>query len=187
MGLQLRARLAAIAGRDSIRLAGLLAVVAAVAILYRDGTGAQAVAEANPGRRVAMAELSAPDLAGNRWSLAGERGSIVLVNFWASWCPPCRAETPALVRVSNEYRQKGVRVVGVSMDDSIDPVRNFVAHFRVPYTVVMPETGSSLVSAIESLPTSFLVDRHGRVAKTYLGAVEEDDLARDLDALLREP
>jgi len=172
--------------RDSVRLAGVLAIAAVLAFLFRDGPDAAASAVRNPQARAAMPEISAPDLEGHPWSLAGQRGSIVLVNFWASWCPPCRAETPGLVRISKEYRGRGIEIVGASMDDTAEPVRNFVARYQVPYTVIRPDLRGGLASAIESLPTSFLVDRQGRVAKTYVGGVRETTLKKDLDWLLTE-
>jgi cytochrome c biogenesis protein CcmG/thiol:disulfide interchange protein DsbE len=131
--------------------------------------------------------LALPALDGSRWSLAQERGNIVLVNFWATWCPPCRMETPELVRVANGYAGRGVKVVGVSMDEQPErAVPAFVSRFGIPYPILLPSADSPLASSIESLPTSLLVDRNGRVARTYLGAVDERILAHDIDQLLAE-
>jgi thiol-disulfide isomerase/thioredoxin len=128
--------------------------------------------------------LDLPALQGGQWSLAQQRGNVVLVNFWATWCPPCRMETPGLVSISNRYAGKGLTVVGVAMDD--DPLRvvpPFVSRYGIPYPILLPG-GSS--SSIDSLPTSLLIDRNGRVARTYSGAVDEQTLAHDIDQLLSE-
>ncbi len=130
--------------------------------------------------------LDLPRLEGGEWSLAGERGSVVLVNFWATWCAPCRMETPGLVSIAKRYGSKGLRVVGVTMDDNPkSDVPGFVSRFRIPYPILLP-TGSQLASEIESLPTSLLIDRDGRVARTYFGAVDEETLSHDIDQLLAE-
>jgi len=131
--------------------------------------------------------LELPALQGGQWSLAQERGNVVLVNFWATWCPPCRMETPGLVNISKRYAARGLKVVGVAMDE--DPAREvppFVSHFGVPYPILLPGENSTLASSIESLPTSLLIDRDGRIARTYLGAVDEQTLAHDIDQLLSE-
>jgi cytochrome c biogenesis protein CcmG/thiol:disulfide interchange protein DsbE len=138
-------------------------------------------------QRKKMPEIVMPDLANSIWRLSDHRGKVVLVNFWASWCPPCRDETPGFVRLSSEYRGRGLEVAGVSMDDSDVPVRQFVKSFRVPYPVLLPAADSPLLAAIGSLPTTFLVDRHGRIAGHYVGEVSESAIRADVNRLLAEP
>jgi len=134
-----------------------------------------------------MLSLDLPVLEGGQWSLSEQHGKIVLVNFWATWCPPCRMETPGLVNIAKRYAQEGVEVVGITMDDA--PLRDvppFVSQFGIPYAILLPSATSPLTSSIESLPTSLLIDRNGRVARTYYGAVDERLLAHDIDQLLSE-
>jgi thiol-disulfide isomerase/thioredoxin len=138
------------------------------------------------GRRRAMSELSTADLNGKPWKLSDYRGQVVLLNFWASWCPPCRMETPGLVRVAQEYSGKGVAFAGVAMDDDMAPVRKFVDSYHVPYPVLVPPPGDSFASRVESLPTTLLIDREGRIAKAYNGAESERVFRQDLDQLLAE-
>jgi thiol-disulfide isomerase/thioredoxin len=173
--------------RHSVQLAGFLFVAGVLAVLLgRDG-GTPTIGDLrNPGARNPMPEIATTDLAGKPWKLHDHRGDVVLVNVWATWCPPCREETPGLVRLSTEYRGKGFQVVGVSMDDGPAPVRRFVDQFHVPYAVVMPDRDSPLTAAVESLPTSFLIDRQGRVATVYMGAVSEGTLRGAVDRLLAE-
>ena len=124
-------------------------------------------------------------LQGGQWSISEQRGKVVLVNFWATWCAPCRMETPGIVNVARRYAGRGVEVVGITMDDT--PQRDvppFVARFGIPYPILLPS--DPLASSVESLPTSLLVDRNGRVARTYYGAVDEPTLSRDIDQLLTE-
>lgn len=124
-------------------------------------------------------------LDGGKWSLADYRGKVVLVNFWASWCPPCRMETPDLVNVHNKYAARGFSVVGITLDETPnEDVPPFVKRYGIPYPILLPspEVGQN----ITSLPTSLLIDRSGRVAKTYHGIVTESALERDVEALLGE-
>jgi cytochrome c biogenesis protein CcmG, thiol:disulfide interchange protein DsbE len=133
-----------------------------------------------------MDAFTLPAIDGPEWSSREHRGQVVLLNFWATWCPPCRAETPSLVKVHNELNGRGFSVVGVSLDD--DPaavVPAFVREYRVSYPVLKPE-GFPLAGRIETLPTSLLIDRHGRIARTYTGMISESILRRDVEALLSE-
>ncbi len=174
-------------GRDGVQLVGFLLVAGLVAVLFSTGNGTATVDQRNPTGRKPMAEIASKDLNGNTWNLADHKGEVVLVNFWASWCPPCREETPGLVNVAKKYRDTRFEVVGVSMDDDVAPVRQFVREFGVPYPVVIPSQDPSLSNAVQSLPTSFLVDHEGRVAKVYVGAVSERQLRADVERLVSEP
>lgn len=130
-------------------------------------------------------ELEMPDLSGAPWKLSDHRGKVVLVNFWATWCPPCRTETPALVRIAQEYEGR-VEIAGISLDEGLDEVRRFAASYDVPYPILIPPPGDALTARIQSLPTTLLIDRRGRVAKTYMGAEPERVFRRDIDRLLAE-
>jgi thiol-disulfide isomerase/thioredoxin len=139
-----------------------------------------------PDRRHALPAYTASDLHGRRWDLADHRGKVVLLNFWASWCAPCRRETPGLVRLSRDYAGKPLEIVGVAMDDSMAPVRRFVAAAGIPYPTLLPDQDDPLASRVESLPTTLLIDARGRVAKTYYGAESEKVFRRDIERLLAE-
>ena len=138
--------------------------------------------------RKAMPDFKLRDLGGASWQLSAHRGDVVLVNFWATWCPPCRQETPGLVRISHRYAAKGLSVAGVSMDEGgAAPVRDFVRSYGVTYPVMMPDSSFLLANEIDSLPTTFLIDRKGRIAKTYIGEVREAVFRADIESLLAEP
>jgi cytochrome c biogenesis protein CcmG, thiol:disulfide interchange protein DsbE len=172
--------------RQDVKLAGLLLGAGLLAVLFNTGTGTATVSLASTTARKPMPDLTFSGLNGKPWNLADQRGKVVLVNVWASWCPPCRQETPGLVAIANEYRGKPFEIVGASMDDSAEPVRRFIDDFHIPYTVVMPPENSPINGAVEALPTSFLVDREGRMAQVYTGAISERALRADIDRLLAE-
>ena len=126
------------------------------------------------------------DLEGNAWSLEAQRGKVVLVNYWATWCPPCRAETPALVRLADEYKAKGFEVVGISLDEDTNLIRPFVDEYKISYPILLPTNATNLSLMIEALPTTMLYDRQGRRAKRYVGAASESTFRADIEALLKE-
>jgi thiol-disulfide isomerase/thioredoxin len=111
----------------------------------------------------------------------------VLVNFWATWCPPCRVETPDLVDLHREYAHRGFTVAGVTMDeDPHDAVPPFVKKYGIQYPILTPTDQLPLLDRVEALPTSILIDRSGRVARTYTGLVTEIGLRDDIESLLAE-
>jgi cytochrome c biogenesis protein CcmG, thiol:disulfide interchange protein DsbE len=137
--------------------------------------------------RTPIADLAFPELNGGAWRLSEHRGEVVLINYWASWCGPCREETPGLIDLAREYRYKGLSIVGVSMDMGGKPaVEGFLREFHLPYPILMPDLASPSAPAVDALPTTVLVDRSGRVAKSYVGAVRESIFRADVDELLAE-
>lgn len=167
----------------------LIFFVATVTLLYvmRSGPLVSPGGLKPSATRQAAPDFTIADLHGNSWSLAAHRGQVVLLNFWATWCPPCREETPGLVGLDKAYGQKGLAILGISMDEANPQiVRNFVAGFKIPYPVALPGENFALARAIEALPTTFLIDRSGRIAKTYAGGASERTFRTDVEALLRE-
>jgi thiol-disulfide isomerase/thioredoxin len=114
--------------------------------------------------------LTMTDLDGHALSSMSWRGKVVIVNFWATWCPPCRAEIPDLIALQNKYRDR-LQIIGISEDDdSPDTVRKFVAQYKMNYPVVMttPEL-RKVFTGVNALPTSFIVDREARVVQRHIG------------------
>ena len=117
---------------------------------------------------------------GETVSLADFRGSAVLVNLWATWCGPCRFETPYLESVYEEYQDRGLKIAGVSVDSraSLDAVEQFLADNGVTYDILLdPDMVSTDVFAAIGLPASFLIDADGVILFDRLGPILEDDPA----------
>ncbi len=133
-----------------------------------------------------MADFQMNDLQGRPWKLSDHRGEVVLVNFWATWCGPCREETPGLVELARNFAGRGLEVAGVSMDEAGGDVPGFVRRYQIPYEILRPPAGPSIASNIDALPTSFLIDRQGRIARTYGGAYPESVFRKDVEQLLTE-
>jgi len=110
------------------------------------------------------------DLDGHTLSSASFRGKVVLINFWATWCPPCRAEIPDLIALQDKYRDR-LQIIGISQDEAPpEVVKRFVADHRINYPVVMMSAEiEKLFPGINALPTSYIVDREARVVQKHVG------------------
>jgi thiol-disulfide isomerase/thioredoxin len=121
----------------------------------------------NPAR---VATFGGRDLDGRELTSSGWRGKVIIVNFWATWCGPCRAEIPDLVALQEKYRDQ-LQIIGVSEDEGpIEDVKKFAAEHRVNYPVVMssPEI-RALFPGVSALPTSFFIDRESRLVQKHVG------------------
>lgn len=114
------------------------------------------------------------------------KDKAVFLAFFATWCPPCRQEAPALVQIQQEYQDKGFSVVGVSMDQGkIKEVENFIDEFSINYPILMGDYDViQAYGGIYTIPTSFLIDKSGNVVKMYQGAVSHSELVKDISSLL---
>jgi thiol-disulfide isomerase/thioredoxin len=137
---------------------------------------------------MAGAGFSIPDLAnpGRQLSLATYKDQVVLLDFWATWCPPCKTELPALNRLYDELKAKGFVVVGMTVDNGSEAqVAEAVSRFKLSYPVGLAgEDVQRAYGGIRAVPTKFLLDKKGTVAKQYLGVVPERQLRADIEALL---
>lgn len=138
-------------------------------------------------QRVLVENFTVRSLNGDEWSLDEQRGKVVLVNFWATWCPPCRVETPALVDLHAKYANRGFTIAGITMDEAPhNTVPAFVNKYGITYPILTPTDQLPLIDRVEALPTSILIDKSGRIARTYVGLVTEIGLSDDIEALLSE-
>jgi thiol-disulfide isomerase/thioredoxin len=127
-----------------------------------------------------------PLIDGGQLQLSSYRGKVVLLDFWATWCVPCREETPHFVALQQRYGGQGLQIIGVSMDDSPDPVHSFYQQFHMNYPVVM---GTADVGAayggVLGLPIAFLIDREGQIYAKHMGATDAAVFEKDITTLLQ--
>lgn len=150
------------------------------------------------GNKPAAPEVTFKDLDGKDVTLASLKGKVVVVNFWATWCDPCREEIPWLIEFQQKYADQGFTLLGVAMDEEGKPVvQPFVqtTPFNVnghPTTMNYPivlgnDDIASKFGGLLGLPTSIVVSRDGKVEKRYIGSVSKDALEKDIQSLLASP
>jgi thiol-disulfide isomerase/thioredoxin len=140
--------------------------------------------------RIPAPTLRGETLDGGSLDLADLRGKVVVVNFWASWCPPCRAESANLVKVANDNAAKGVQFVGVNIKDDRSAAVRFDEVHDVPYPSLFDQPGVLLTRFRKFVPqvppTTLLIDRQGRIAGLFRGGVTETELSGPVQALAGE-
>ncbi len=136
----------------------------------------------------------APDFAlkdanGKVVKLSDYRGKVVLLNFWATWCGPCKIEIPWFMDFEQTYKDKNFAVLGISLDeDGWDAVKPYIEQRKINYRVVIgTDKVATLYGDVDSLPTTFMIDREGRVAAVHVGLVSKSDYQHDILELLRAP
>lgn len=126
------------------------------------------------------------DAQGKSFNLGEYKGKVVLLNFWATWCGPCKLEIPWFMEFEKNYRDKGFAVLGVSMDEEgWEVVKPYVERVKVNYRVAIGnDVMAQHYGGVDSLPTSFLIDRDGKIAAVHVGLVSKGDYQRDIEHLL---
>jgi cytochrome c biogenesis protein CcmG/thiol:disulfide interchange protein DsbE len=141
------------------------------------------------GQRQKAPNFTLKDADGNPVNLTDYRGKVVLVNFWATWCGPCEVEIPWFVEFEQKYKDQGFAVLGLSMDDDgWKAVRPYIASHKINYRVMIAsEVVSQQFGDIDALPTSFVLDRQGRIATNHVGLVDKRDYQNEILKLLEVP
>jgi len=136
--------------------------------------------------QVVKLDFSLPKASGNgNLDLKQFEGSILVVDFWATWCPPCRMAIPSLNELFRKYKDQGVSVVGISVDENPKALVGFEREAHIEYaSLLTSEQAEKAFGGIVGLPTTFVVDRQGKVFKSYVGEVDRDELEADIQALL---
>jgi thiol-disulfide isomerase/thioredoxin len=146
------------------------------------GTGA-------PDKPQTAPEFSLQDLSGKTVRLSDSAGRVRLIDFWATWCPPCREAIPDLNEMHAEYEKDGLSVIGISMDDDADKlVPPFVEKYRIRYTMLVGnEEVADAFGGVFGLPTTILVDKNGNVADTWIGGIPKEVIEKRVRTLLGLP
>ncbi len=136
--------------------------------------------------RKSAPEFTLKDAEGKAVKLSDYKGKVVLLNFWATWCGPCKTEIPWFMEFEQQYKDRGFAVLGVSMDDDgWDTVKPYIMSRKINYRVLLGnDMVGSLYGGVDSLPTTFVIDRGGRVAVVHIGLVSRTEYQNDITRLL---
>jgi peroxiredoxin len=174
--------------RPAVRLALATLAIAFVAVvtlyLVRHAHTPNAATSNTTSHRLAP-DFTLPTPDGQDLHLSSYRGKVVLLDFWATWCDPCREEIPHFVELQQKYGDRGLQIIGISMDDSPEPVRPFYQQFHMNYPVVMgtAKTGE-FYGGVLGLPISFLIGRDGRIYAKHIGATDASVFEKEIKGLL---
>jgi thiol-disulfide isomerase/thioredoxin len=183
-----RAAAAALAVAAMLATSGLLAGCGGSAATGSKGyiSGEGGITQVPVAQRRQPGTVAGRSLDGRHLSLAADRGRVVVVNVWGSWCPPCRAEADNLVAAAKQLRSRGVVFLGInSRDPSVAQARAFVRSYRVPYPSIYDPSGKNLLAfhgvlGPTSIPSTVVIDRRGRVAASILGEVTSTQTLVDI-------
>ncbi len=158
------------------------------ALLAAVAPGAQAAdSVCDVTRRKANLNFTVKDIAGKDVRLSQYKGQVVLLNFWATWCKPCRVEIPSLIALYRDYQDQGFVVLGVSVDSELPQIKPFARAMKINYPVLIGAGREDLSDAFGpfiGFPTSVLVARDGRVCVRHVGLASRSELERQIGALL---
>jgi cytochrome c biogenesis protein CcmG/thiol:disulfide interchange protein DsbE len=168
------------------RILMIIIAIAIVVAIYAAGRHHANSKGGHPGAIDSTAAgFSLPDIDGKPLSLASSSGKVVLLNFWATWCTPCRGEIPQFIDYQNHYGPQGLQLIGISMDDDTAPVREFYKQFKMNYPVAVGSAAlAESYGGVLGLPVTFLIGRDGRIAAKYVGAADMPTLQQKIESLL---
>lgn len=173
-----------------IILAGLAIAAAAAALL------ALAAAQ-KPSPSAEITSASTPPIPSPAWELKGTdgkpvkssdfAGKVVILDFWATWCGPCRMEIPGFIELQKQYADRGLVVVGVSLDQGGAPVvKSFIEKAAINYPVVLgDETVVNAFGGVEGIPTTFIIDRKGQIVRKHVGYADKSEFEAEIKPLLQ--
>ena len=163
---------------------GLLAMTSPVwPIEPRGGEGLAC----DPEAKAANVSFTLQDMNGRSVRLSDYRGKVLLVDFWATWCGPCKVEIPGFVELYGKYRTQGFEIVGMLVEDEIAKARPFAQQFKMNYPVLDTASREDVQEAygpLWGLPTAFLIGRDGRICRKHSGFTPKEEFEREIKVLL---
>ncbi len=159
------------------------------------GDRAQAAAQPAPGAacdpklaKTANLNFTLKDVNNSNVKLSQFKGKVILLDFWATWCGPCKTEIPGFVELHNKYAKDGLVVIGVSVDDTLDKLKPFVSEFKMNYTVLQGLNHDDFVEdaygPMLGIPTTFVIGRDGRICSKHVGMSTKEAFEREIKSLL---
>jgi len=172
---------------QTVLFVAVAAVALAAGFLFHPWNHAHQVTRP-PASAAALMRAALPDLEGRSQALTQWKGKVLVVNFWATWCAPCREEIPALIQVQEKLGPKGLQIVGIAIDQ-VERVKPYAAEMRINYPVLVGELeamdlAQKAGNQVGGLPFTVILDRSGQPVRTELGALDQKKLDSILQPLL---
>lgn len=135
-----------------------------------------------------LPEFNLPDLSGRQHNISEWRGKVLVINFWATWCPPCRKEIPDFIALQEQYVAKGVQFIGIALEDK-EPVAKYAAETNINYPILLGgDNGIALAQQLGNnagaVPFTLIVDRQGQIIHRHPGALSKEQLVKIITPLL---
>jgi len=136
---------------------------------------------------MAKLDFSFKDITGKKVSLSDFKGKVILLDFWATWCVPCKQEIPGFIELQKKYGDRGLQIIGLSVDDSMNMAKTYATQMKMNYPILLAEGKEDILKAydpIPSIPVSIIIDRGGRIASRHLGIASMDVFEKEIVPLL---
>jgi thiol-disulfide isomerase/thioredoxin len=145
-------------------------------------------AKVSEGSHQKLTEFSLPDLVGKQRNIKEWYGKVLVINFWATWCPPCLKEMPEFEAMQKEFSDKGLQFIGIALDDA-DPVKEFIASKKITYPILLGEDQGTKIAhdlgnIVNTVPFTVIVDKKGLVVKSHMGELSRKQLLEIITPIL---
>ena len=136
---------------------------------------------------MAKLNFSFKDITGKKVSLSDFKGKVILLDFWATWCVPCKQEIPGFIELQKKYGDRGLQIIGLFVDDSLNMAKTYATQMKMNYPVLLAEGKEDILKAydpIPSIPVSIIIDRGGQIVSRHLGIASMDVFEKEIVPLL---
>ena len=142
----------------------------------------------NNNSTIPASDFTLKDLNDNEVSLLDFKGNVIVLNFWATWCPPCKAEIPDFVDVYSNYKDKGVSFLGISVDEDLAALKQFALDYNINYSIVIDTREQNIAGKwnVSAIPTTYFIDKNGNIADWNIGQISKSNLISKIDSLLNQ-
>ncbi len=133
-------------------------------------------------------DFNLPTLEGGQITLSELRGKVVVIDFWATWCPPCREEIPGFIKLYDQYKDEGLEIIGISLDTGEkSKLSAFVKEWKINYPIVIGDDNVTRdYGGIRAIPTTFIIDKKGAIREKHIGYTLEKIFKEEIERLLKE-
>jgi peroxiredoxin len=179
----------------SYKSAAVISVLAVASMTLHEGTGPLAAEGQHPDAafcdvkaKPAKLNFTLKDVNGNNVTLADFKGKLIILNFWATWCVPCRAEIPELLELQARYEKDGLQIIGVSVDDPLDKLKPYIAEMKMSYPVLQARGHGDILDAygpITTVPMSVVVGPSGAICSKHPGMTPTEVFENEIKTLLK--